>query len=192
MHIFFGNGQCSNCHFGPSLSDHEFHVVLGRTQDRNGQLDRGRGAITNRREDNFKFATPTLRDIGKRGPFFHAGQARDLDGVVDLLDNPPQGSELRRLNETLSVQVALNALSTATSNYESSVEQLDAAREYFNLINGSYAQGVSSQIEFIDASNQLTRAELQVAINQQQVNVAIANLERETATYPLHEPTKTN
>jgi outer membrane protein TolC len=92
----------------------------------------------------------------------------------------------------LSVQMALNGLSTAASNYEASVEQLTAAREYFNLIDGSYAQGLSSQIEFIDASNQLTRAELQVTINQQQVNVALANLERETATYPLHESTKTN
>lgn len=87
----------------------------------------------------------------------------------------------------LSVQLALNSLSTATANYESSLEQLKAAKEYFNLINGSYAEGLSSQIEFIDASNQLTQAELQVAINQQQVYVALANLERETASYPLHE-----
>jgi cytochrome c peroxidase len=116
--IFFGSGKCTQCHFGPSLSDHEFHVVLGRTQDRNGQLDRGRGAITNRREDNFKFATPTLRDIGKRGPFFHAGQARDLDGVVDLLDNPPQGSELRRLNLSDDDKKALvTFLSTAFESY---------------------------------------------------------------------------
>jgi outer membrane protein TolC len=93
---------------------------------------------------------------------------------------------------TLSVQMALNALSTATANLESSLLQLDAAREYFNLINGSYEQGMSTQIEFIDASNQLTQAELQVVISRQQVNSAIADLERETATYPLHETQKTN
>jgi outer membrane protein len=93
---------------------------------------------------------------------------------------------------SLSVQMALNALSTATGNLESSLLQLDAAREYFNLINGSYEQGMSTQIEFIDASNQLTQAELQVVINRQQVNSAIANLERETATYPLHETQTTN
>jgi cytochrome c peroxidase len=117
--IFFGNGQCTNCHFGPSLSDHEFHFILGRTQDRNGQLDRGRGAITNRREDNFKFATPTLRDIGKRGPFFHAGQANDLAGVVEILNNPPQGSELRRLGLSDDDKKALvTFLSTAFESYQ--------------------------------------------------------------------------
>lgn len=92
---------------------------------------------------------------------------------------------------SLSVQLAMNGLSTATSNYESSLGQLSAAQEYFNLINGSYAQGMASQIEFIDASNQLTRAELQVAINRQQINIALAGLERETAAYPLPAQTQT-
>jgi len=92
----------------------------------------------------------------------------------------------------LSVQLALNALSTATSNYESAIVQLEAANAYFKLMNGSYTEGISSEIEFIDAANQLTQAELQVVILQQQVNISIANLERETATYPIQEPTKTN
>lgn len=93
---------------------------------------------------------------------------------------------------TLSVQLALNDLSTASSNYESALMQLEAAKAYFNLINGSYTEGISAEIEFIDATTQLTQAELQVVILQQQVNVAIANLERQTATYPIQEPTKTN
>lgn len=96
--IFFGKGNCSSCHFGHSLSDGEFHNILGATRDRNNRLDRGRGAITNRQQDNFKFATAGLRDVAGRAPFFHAGQAADMAAVVDILDNPPQGSELRRLN----------------------------------------------------------------------------------------------
>jgi len=93
---------------------------------------------------------------------------------------------------SLSVQLALNALSTATANYESSLKQLAAAQEYFNLIEDAQKQGVASEIEFIDAANQLTQAELQVSLLQQQINSAVANLERETATYPIETLQKTN
>jgi outer membrane protein len=93
---------------------------------------------------------------------------------------------------SLSVQLALNALSTATANYESSLKQLAAAQEYFNLIEDAQKQGVASEIEFIDAANQLTQAELQVSLLQQQINSAVANLERETATYPIEILQKTN
>lgn len=93
---------------------------------------------------------------------------------------------------SLSVQLALNALSTATANYESSLKQLAVAEEYFHLIEDAQKQGVASEIEFIDAANQLTQAELQVSLLQQQINSAIANLERETATYPIESLQKTN
>lgn len=93
---------------------------------------------------------------------------------------------------SLSVQLALNALSTATANYESSLNQLEVAQEYFRLIEDAQKQGVASEIEFIDAANQLTQAELQVSLLQQQINSAVANLERETATYPIELLQKTN
>ena len=93
---------------------------------------------------------------------------------------------------SLSVQLALNALSTATANYESSLNQLEVAQEYFRLIEDAQKQGVASEIEFIDAANQLTQAELQVSLLQQQINSAVANLERETATYPIESLQKTN
>ncbi|MDH4471312.1 MAG: TolC family protein [Fluviicola sp.] len=93
---------------------------------------------------------------------------------------------------SLSVQLALNALSTATANYESSLKQLATAQEYFHLIEDAQKQGVASEIEFIDAANQLTQAELQVSLLQQQINSAVANLERETATYPIETTQKTN
>lgn len=93
---------------------------------------------------------------------------------------------------SLSVQLALNALSTATANYESSLKQLATAQEYFNLIEDAQKQGVATEIEFIDAANQLTQAELQVSLLQQQINSAVANLERETATYPIETTQKTN
>jgi cytochrome c peroxidase len=96
--IFFGSGNCANCHFGKYLTDNGFHVVLGATRDRNNQFDRGRGAITNNRDDNFKFATAMLRDVAKRKPYFHAGQAIDMPAVIEILNDPPEGSELQRMN----------------------------------------------------------------------------------------------
>ena len=94
--LFFSQG-CTNCHYGKFFRDDDFHNILGRTIDRNGQLDRGRGGITNRQRDDFKFATPTLRELAKRGHYFHGGQASSLAAVVEILVNPPAGSELPRL-----------------------------------------------------------------------------------------------
>lgn len=100
--------------------------------------------------------------------------------------------EQTTLQLSLAVRMAVNELSTAMANYESAVLQETAAKEYFALMENAYAQGMITQIEFLDASNQLVQAQLQVAIRQQEINSAVARLERETATYPINENLKTN
>lgn len=93
---------------------------------------------------------------------------------------------------SLAVQIAMNQLSSASANYNSALKQQEAADAYFLLIEKALQEGAASEIEFIDASNQRTQAELQVSLLQQQVNTAIANLERETASYPIPLTPKTN
>jgi outer membrane protein len=98
-------------------------------------------------------------------------------------------SELNHHNTEAALQVqadaSLNNLLNAQQNLFASREQLTSARSYFNLVEKGYQQGVNSQIEFIDARNQLTTAELQMNLRHFEMLVAQANLERQTSSYNL-------
>jgi len=81
----------------------------------------------------------------------------------------------------LSASIAQNNLKTAIALHQSSKKQLVSAQSYFHLIDKGYKEGVNSLIEFIDARNQLTTAELQVSINKNKILNAFADYQRETA-----------
>jgi outer membrane protein len=88
---------------------------------------------------------------------------------------------------SLSAQTSRNNLATAIQNHAAAAERLKSAESYFNLIDKGYKEGIHSLIEFIDANNQLTASRLQVSINAYTILSAMAQLERETATYALPE-----
>lgn len=76
--LFVGEAGCIECHNGPMLSDGKFYRLgIGRT-------DRGRGAVTGRREDDYKFRTPTLRDVARTAPYMHDGSQATLFDVVQF------------------------------------------------------------------------------------------------------------
>jgi outer membrane protein len=89
----------------------------------------------------------------------------------------------RQLN--LGLETSRNALLSAQQNYRSSQKQLEAAQSYQRLIGKGYKEGANTFIESVDARTQLTGAQLQLALNQYRVLIAMANLERETASFPL-------
>ncbi|HYC30390.1 MAG TPA: TolC family protein, partial [Chitinophagaceae bacterium] len=74
---------------------------------------------------------------------------------------------------------------TAYNNYRAAMKQQEAAGNYFKLIDRGYKEGVNSFIEFLDARNQLTTAQLQVNITKYKVFSAVAEHERQTASYLL-------
>jgi cytochrome c peroxidase len=47
--------------------------------------DKGRFNATKKDEDIGAFMTPTLRDVGKSGPYFHDGSVATLEDAVDLM-----------------------------------------------------------------------------------------------------------
>ena len=75
MEIFFGDAGCARCHQGPLLSDEKFYR-LGFTNDK------GRGLVTGKTEDNYKFRTPSLRNVSRTGPYMHDGSHKTLDEVL--------------------------------------------------------------------------------------------------------------
>jgi cytochrome c peroxidase len=75
--------KCTNCHDGVLLTDLQYHNVgIGMDQK---EPDVGRFKVTNKPEDMGAFKTPTLRDIGESGPYFHDGSAATLEEAVDIM-----------------------------------------------------------------------------------------------------------
>ena len=83
----------------------------------------------------------------------------------------------------LAASVARNNAISAYVNYQATVKQHESSQKYFKLIDKGYREGVNTFIELLDARNQLTNSELQVNINKYKTLVALANYERQTASY---------
>ena len=99
MDLFYGKAQCQTCHTGTFQTDHNFYAIAmpqigpGKADGRDatywretGQKafleDFGRGRVTVRDEDLFKFRTPSLRNVAQTGPWGHAGAYFTLEAVV--------------------------------------------------------------------------------------------------------------
>ncbi len=80
MQLFNGAAQCSICHSGFDLSDHDFHNV-GIALDH--AADPGRQRITLNPADRGKFKTPTLRNIALTGPYMHDGSMATLEETIE-------------------------------------------------------------------------------------------------------------
>jgi cytochrome c peroxidase len=81
--LFKGKASCSTCHAGDTLSDGLFHNV-GIGFDAAGKPgdDIGHGKPAKSEAENYKFRTPTLRNVTKTGPYFHDGSVASLEDAV--------------------------------------------------------------------------------------------------------------
>jgi hypothetical protein len=75
--IFNGRG-CNVCHAGTLFSDNQFHNIGVRPQTE----DTGRFQVTGNANNTGEFRTPSLRNVGLRGPYFHDGHFQTLEEVV--------------------------------------------------------------------------------------------------------------
>jgi len=74
--LFQGEAGCVQCHNGPLLSDGKFYR-LGVSYK-----DEGRANVTGKKEDRYRFRTPSLRNIAETAPYMHDGSMKTLDDVV--------------------------------------------------------------------------------------------------------------
>ncbi|HEV8588331.1 MAG TPA: cytochrome c peroxidase, partial [Pyrinomonadaceae bacterium] len=76
----FNQSRCNVCHAGSLFSDNAFHNIGVRPQFE----DTGRFQVTGNPNDIGEFRTPSLRDVGLRGPYFHNGRFATLEDVVEF------------------------------------------------------------------------------------------------------------
>lgn len=89
LHLFRTKARCINCHNSGYFSDNQYHndgQVLFGTKDE----DFGRFNVTGDTADIGKFRTPSLREVGRTGPWMHHGHFPSLRDVVEYynLGNP--------------------------------------------------------------------------------------------------------
>ena len=91
--IFFGKGNCSECHGGFNFTNFGF--------ENNGLYleyeDIGRGRISLLTEDKGKFKVPTLRNVEKTAPYMHDGSLPTLEAVVEHYNSGGKGHQNQSL-----------------------------------------------------------------------------------------------
>lgn len=86
--LFYGRAQCSTCHTGSLQSDQQFHAIsvpqfgIGKGDGVNQREDYGRGRVTGKSTDRYKFRTPSLRNVYITGPWGHDGAFSNLTDYI--------------------------------------------------------------------------------------------------------------
>jgi cytochrome c peroxidase len=83
LHLYRTKARCMTCHSGPRLTDDEFHNI-GLTYYGRKYEDLGRYALTEEPDAVGEFKTPSLRHVGRTGPYMHNGLFPSLRGIVNL------------------------------------------------------------------------------------------------------------
>lgn len=99
--VFSGKANCSQCHSGWAFTDGSFHDIGVSSGE---QIGRGRLFPTSVKL-KYAFKTPTLRDIGRRGPYMHDGSLATLQAVIELynkggIDRPSRSELIKPLGLT--------------------------------------------------------------------------------------------
>ncbi len=119
FNLFMGKAQCAICHFLPlfngtvppnyTKTEQEVLGIAENSSNRTADKDPGRGKFHETVAFlQHSFKTPTLRNIGKTGPYMHNGGYKTLQEVMEFYNKGGgKGFGLRTENQTLS-DVPLN------------------------------------------------------------------------------------
>lgn len=90
--LFFGalnrGVNCASCHSGDLFTDQRFHNLLvpqlgpGKDNGIDGIDDFGRANVSFDYRDQYRFRTPSLRNVELTPPYFHSGAYQTLDAVI--------------------------------------------------------------------------------------------------------------
>jgi cytochrome c peroxidase len=85
LRLFRDKARCYICHSGTQFTDEAFHNT-GVAWSEGALQDEGRATITGKRYHRGAFKTPTLREVGRRGPYMHDGSLATLEDVIEFYD----------------------------------------------------------------------------------------------------------
>lgn len=82
--LLLNHTVCFNCHVPPLFTDNEYYNIGLRP----AAEDIGRMAVTNDPNDNGRFKTPTLRNIGLKTSMMHVGWITSVQDSIDFYNAP--------------------------------------------------------------------------------------------------------
>ncbi|MCD6160810.1 MAG: TolC family protein [candidate division Zixibacteria bacterium] len=85
----------------------------------------------------------------------------------------------------LEVRNAYLNMDAANKSIIAANDRQNSARKSFEIVNKKFQQGMSPQIEFLDARSAMTRAEISYIIVQYDYHIRYAELEKALALYPV-------
>jgi len=83
--LFFGKGNCNQCHVSPLFTNH-LHYNIGLEDSLTGMY--GKFRTTHKSLDRGRFKTPTLRNIEITFPYFHDGRCASLEEALNIHLDP--------------------------------------------------------------------------------------------------------
>jgi outer membrane protein TolC len=139
--------------------------------------------------EDLRFNTPSLYyfvGVQVDVPVFNRPQKFKLQQTrLDIAQLDVQRDYTER-QTNLGLTSAQNQLAAALGNIAPAKRRLESASAYFRLVEKGYNDGIFSLIEFIDARNQLTQAEIQLNLQTYQALIQSADVERQAATYNIN------
>ena len=102
--ITFFSSSCIECHTGPNLAKAEFQAVgfADHSEERSG-LNLGRGEVSKRPRDDFKFKVPQLYNLADSSPYGHGASFKTLQEVVEYLNRGEPQNLAAKYSGNLSV-----------------------------------------------------------------------------------------
>jgi len=79
----FQENSCASCHSGRLLGG-QFTMKMGIVNPYPNRDDRGMGEVTNRKDHDYLFKVPSLRNVANTAPYFHDGAAATLQEAIRL------------------------------------------------------------------------------------------------------------
>ncbi len=171
MSLFYGRAGCSGCHSKKFQTDHHFHAIampqVGPGKADGGDAgywavsgekafleDLGRGSVTALSEDDFKFRTPSLRNVELTGPWGHDGAYPTLEDVVRHHADPVAALEVYRLRADVLPPLP-GVLEVTAEGSSLSQDWLSGVRLKGFLMRDAWIQRRPSQRARIAAANEL-------------------------------------
>lgn len=79
----FNTNKCINCHSGPMFSDYKLHAIGVPENPLLNSIDNGDG--------QFRFRTPTLRNLVYTAPYMHNGTMKTLEDAINFYEDIGDG-----------------------------------------------------------------------------------------------------
>ncbi len=104
-----------------------------------------------------------------------------------MLQKRKQNSRLQEVEKQVQLQVrqAYYNMEVSKQSITTAADRLVSARQAFQIVDKKYGEGMTPQIDYLDARNAFTRAEINQILTTYDYRIRMAELERATATYPL-------